>query len=82
MPSDIGFTSLSVSGGAVTMNCTGSSKETLAQFLVTLKKQSNISSVNCASVSEATDDNDAITDSYTITCVFSQFPTQTEEGDE
>ena len=82
MPSDIGLTSFSVSGGAVTMNCTGSSKETLAQFLVTLKKQSNISSVNCASVSEATDDNDAITDSYTITCVFSQFPTQTEEGDE
>ena len=82
MPSDIGLTSFSVSGGAVTMNCTGSSKETLAQFLVTLKKQSNISSVNCASVSEATDENDAITDSYTITCVFSQFPTQTEEGDE
>lgn len=82
MPSDIGLSSLSVSGGAVTMNCTGNSKETLAQFLVTLKKQSNISSVNCASVSEATDENDAITDSYTITCVFSQFPTQTEEGDE
>ena len=82
MPSDIELTSLSVANGYVTMSCTGSSKQTLAQFLSTLKKQSNISGVLCGSVSESLDENGAITASYTIVFSFTEFPVETETEEE
>lgn len=82
MPSDIELSSLSVANGYVTMSCTGSSKQTLAQFLSTLKKQSNISGVLCSSVSESQGEGGAITASYTIVCSFTEFPVETETEEE
>lgn len=79
MPSDIEIASLSVMNGNVTMSCSGNSKQTLAQFISTLKKQSNISGVTCSSVSESQNEDGAITASYTIVCSFTKFPVETEE---
>lgn len=83
MPSDIALNQLSVSEGAVTMACTGSSKETFAQFIVLLKQQSNITGVSSKMISESQDENDVITASYTITCNFDKFPeTKDDESKE
>ena len=79
---EVELTALSVANGYVTMSCTGSSKQTLAQFLSTLKKQSNISGVLCGSVSESQDENGAITASYTIVFSFTEFPVETETEEE
>lgn len=82
MPSDIGISGLSISNGYVTMSCTGNSKETLAQFLTTLKKQSNITGVSCNSISESQNEDGAITASYTVVCSFSKFPVEVETEEE
>jgi type IV pilus assembly protein PilM len=74
MPSDISITNLSIASGEVTMVCKGSSKDTVAAFIVTLKNQSNISSVVCNTITESVDENDVATVTYTITCNFAKFP--------
>lgn len=76
MPSDISITNFSVTSGAVTMTCKGSSKETVAAFIVKLKSQSNINSVECNSITESVDDNDVATVTYTISCNFTKFPVE------
>ncbi len=78
MPSDISVSSLSVASGSVTMSCTGSSKETLAQFILTLQSVDNISNVYVASFSESKDSGDNITVSYTIVLNFTEFETEEE----
>lgn len=77
MPSDISITSLSVSDGAVTMNCKGKSKDTLASFIDTLKEQKNINNVYVASFSESADYSGAITISYSVVCTFTDFNAET-----
>ena len=77
MPSDISITSLSIASGEVTMVCKGSSKETVAAFIVTLKNQSNISGVECNTITEAVDENDVATVTYAISCRFAKFPEKT-----
>ena len=74
MPSDISITNLSIASGEVTMVCKGNSKDTVAAFIVTLKNQSNISSVVCNTITESVDENDVATVTYTITCNFAKFP--------
>lgn len=77
MPSDISITNLSIASGEVTMVCKGSSKETVAAFIVTLKNQSNISGVECNTITEAVDENDVATVTYAISCRFAKFPEKT-----
>lgn len=59
------------------MVCKGSSKETVAAFIVTLKNQSNISGVECNTITEAVDENDVATVTYAISCRFAKFPEKT-----
>ena len=73
MPSDISASNLNVANGVVTMSCSGSSKDTLASFIKTLKSQSNIYGVNVGAYSETEGASGAITISYTITFTFADF---------
>ncbi len=67
MPSDISITSLSANSGVVNIACTGSSKTTMAKFIMVLKANPNISDVNAASVSETINAIGTVTDTYSIT---------------
>lgn len=78
MPSDITISNLNVTNGAVTISCTGRSKDTLASFIIKLKEQNNIYGVNVGAFSETKGVNETITISYTITFNFSDFPNETE----
>ena len=77
MPSDISITSMNVTDGAVSMNCKGKSKDTLASFIDTLKDQKNINNVYVAAFSENADYSGAITISYTVVCTFTDFNAET-----
>ena len=78
MPSDITISNMSVNNGAVTISCSGQSKDTLASFIIALKEQRNIYGVNVGAFNEVKGVNEAITISYTITFNFSDFPDEDE----
>ena len=80
MPSDISASNLNVNNGSVTMSCTGRSKDTLASFIDTVKKQPNIYGVNVGAFSEVEGASGGITISYTITFTFGDFQEETEEN--
>lgn len=70
MPSDISLTNFSSAEGKITMSCKGSSKDTVAAFIIKLKAWDSITGVTCNAVSETVDDNGVATVSYTITCSY------------
>lgn len=70
MPSDISITNMSVENGAATMTFTGSSKETLAAFILSLKDNQSISNIYVPSFSETVDASGVITVSCSMTCNF------------
>ena len=78
MPSDISIGSFSVSDGSVTLSCTGASKNSVAQFLLILSDQENISDVYCPSVSESKDSEGVITISFSVTLQFTEFAEESE----
>ena len=82
MPSDISISSLSVADGNVTMSCAGNSKESLAAFIVTLKECESITDVYISSFSESMDSDGVVTVSYTLTCSFGSFDSETEAESE
>ena len=82
MPSDITATNLNVNNGVVTMSCSGSSKDTLAGFITTLKSQSNIYGVSVGALSETEGASGAITVSYTVSFSFADFSVETEDVDD
>lgn len=70
IPSDVSIKNMSVSDGSVSMNCTGSSKETMAQFLVSLSAITNVKNVYLSSETEVKDEEGIITLNYTVVCNF------------
>lgn len=81
MPSDISITNMSVANGATTMTFTGSSKTTLADFIVKLKENKSISNIYVPSFSESIDASGVVTVSCSMTCSFSD-PSLYETGSE
>ena len=72
MPADISISSMSIRDGAVTMSFTASSKQSVASFIMALKKKPNISNVFVPSISESVDAYGVITVSSSLTCNFTE----------
>lgn len=70
MPSDISINNMSVSDGVTSMTFTGSSKETLAAFVVSLKNNPSIFNIYVSSFSEQVDASGVITVSCSMSCSF------------
>ena len=81
MPSDISITNMSGANGATTMTFTGSSKTTLADFIVKLKENKSISNIYVPSFSESIDASGVVTVSCSMTCSFAD-PSLYETGSE
>lgn len=70
VPSDLMITSLTVAPQGITMNVSFSSKESLAEMLIQLRKFETINNVSCTSVSQADNDAGGVDVNATIICAF------------
>lgn len=70
MPSDISISSMSITNGSVTMSFSGSSKQSVALFIIALKEKENISNVYVPSLTESIDAYGVITVNSSLTCEF------------
>ena len=71
MPSDMKFTSMSVSSGAVTVSGTAGSKSSLAELIEQLNAQKSVADVTLASETEAKDSSGIVIVTFSMTCTFS-----------
>lgn len=82
MPSDISVSSLNITNGNVTFQCTGNSKDTVASFITVLKARFNIDNVFVPSISEQINSEGVRAITYSITYSFSEFSDdETAEGE-
>lgn len=82
MPSDISVSSLNITNGNVTFQCTGNSKDTVASFITVLKARFNIDNVFVPSISEQINSDGVRAITYSITYSFSEFSDdETAEGE-
>lgn len=70
MPSDISLSSISFNNGQVSLSATGSSKLCVAKFLEELEKLENVYDIQISGVSESKDEENNITESFSLTFKF------------
>ena len=70
MPSDISLSSISFNNGQVSLAATGSSKLCVAKFLEELEKLENVYDIQISGVSESKDEENNITESFSLTFKF------------
>lgn len=79
MPSDISLSSLSFNNGQAALSATGSSKLCVAKFLEELEKLDNVYDIQISGVSESKDEENNITESFSLTFKFVKVEPETGE---
>ncbi len=82
MPSDVTITGASVSDGSISMSCVTSTKDTVAKFIVELKKLDYVSNVSVSSLNETKNSDGVISNTFSLTCNFSYDEDSMESDDE
>ena len=78
MPSDISLSSISFNNGQVALSATGSSKLCVAKFLEELEKLDNVYDIQISGVSESKDEENNITESFSLTFKFLKVESESE----
>ncbi len=72
--SDVAIKSISFSNGVVSISATTSTKETVAQFIISLQSLTMVDDVFVGSISESRDEDGVSTTTFSLTCSFAKIP--------